>query len=188
MWADPKDPRRMMIGSDGGVSISTTRGQQWSRTRLPIGQMYHVATDNRIPYWVYGQMQDDGSMRGPSVVAGGGGISPAQWTSTAGCETGWATPDPVDPEHRLGRLLRRRRRALRRADRDGPHREPVAGEDDGRERRADQAADELDVPDRDLAARPQHRLRRQPVRPRDVRRRRALEGDQPRPDHKRQDA
>jgi photosystem II stability/assembly factor-like uncharacterized protein len=98
MWADPKDPRRMMIGSDGGVSISTTRGRQWGQTRLPIGQMYHVTTDTRIPYFVYGQMQDDGSMRGPSVVPGAGGISPAQWTSTAGCETGWATPDPVDPD------------------------------------------------------------------------------------------
>ncbi len=98
MWADPKDPRRMMIGNDLGVLISTTRGRQWSSMRLPIGQMYHVATDNRIPYFVYGQMQDDGSMRGPSVVPGGGSISSAMWTSTAGCETGWATPDPVDPD------------------------------------------------------------------------------------------
>ncbi len=98
MWADPKDPRRMMIGNDLGVLISTTRGRQWSSLRLPIGQMYHVATDNRIPYFVYGQMQDDGSMRGPSVVPGGGSISSAMWTSTAGCETGWATPDPVDPD------------------------------------------------------------------------------------------
>ncbi len=97
MWADPKDARRMMIGNDGGVMISTTRGRQWNFTRLPIGQMYHVATDNRIPYFVYGQMQDDGSIRGPSHVPGAGSISPAQWTSTAGCETGWATPDPVDP-------------------------------------------------------------------------------------------
>ena len=68
MWADPKDPRRMMIGNDVGVLISTTRGRQWNATRLPIAQMYHVATDNRIPYFVYGQMQDDGSMRGPSVA------------------------------------------------------------------------------------------------------------------------
>ncbi|MGE5278175.1 MAG: VPS10 domain-containing protein [Acidobacteriota bacterium] len=97
MWADPKDPSRMMIGNDGGVFISTTRGKQWSFTRLPIGQMYHVTTDNRIPYFVYGQMQDDGSMRGPSRSPGAPGILPAQWTSTAGCETGWATPDPVDP-------------------------------------------------------------------------------------------
>ena len=97
MWADPKNPSRMMIGNDGGVILSTTRGRQWNPIRLPIGQMYHVATDNRIPYMVYGQMQDDGSMRGPSLVPGGGSIPPALWTTTAGCETGWTTPDPVDP-------------------------------------------------------------------------------------------
>jgi photosystem II stability/assembly factor-like uncharacterized protein len=97
MWADPKNARRMMIGNDGGVMISTTRGREWSFQRLPVGQIYHVATDNRIPYWVYGQMQDDGSFRGPSQNPGGSGVSPAQWISTAGCETGWTTPDPVDP-------------------------------------------------------------------------------------------
>jgi photosystem II stability/assembly factor-like uncharacterized protein len=98
MWADAKDPRRMMIGSDGGVQISTTRGRQWNRVRLPIGQIYHVATDNRVPYMVYGQMQDDGSMRGPSNSRRGLRIHPALWTSTAGCETGWNIPDPVDPD------------------------------------------------------------------------------------------
>jgi photosystem II stability/assembly factor-like uncharacterized protein len=98
MWADPKDPRRMMIGNDGGVQISTTRGRQWSFVRLPIGQIYHVATDNRVPYMVYGQMQDDGSMRGPSNSRSGSRIHPALWTTTAGCETGWNIPDPVDPD------------------------------------------------------------------------------------------
>jgi hypothetical protein len=98
MWADPKSPSRMMIGNDGGVQITTTRGQKWSFVRLPIGQIYHVATDSRIPYWVYGQMQDDGSMRGPSNSRGGRRIPPALWTSTAGCETGWNLPDPVDPD------------------------------------------------------------------------------------------
>jgi len=97
MWSDPKDANRMMIGSDIGVLVSTTRGRSWNWTRLPIAQMYHVATDNRIPYDVYGQLQDGGSMRGPSRNPGGDGIPPALWTTTAGCETGWNTPDPVDP-------------------------------------------------------------------------------------------
>ena len=97
MWVDPKIPSRMMIGNDGGVQITTTRGRQWSFTRLPIGQIYHVATDNQVPYLVYGQMQDDGSMRGPSNSRSGSIIPPALWTTTAGCETGWNTPDPVDP-------------------------------------------------------------------------------------------
>jgi photosystem II stability/assembly factor-like uncharacterized protein len=98
MWADPANPRRMMIGSDGGVSISTTRGKKWAWVRLPIAQMYHVATDTRIPYDVHGQMQDGGSMRGPSRNPGADTIPPALWTTTAGCETGWAVPDPADPD------------------------------------------------------------------------------------------
>jgi photosystem II stability/assembly factor-like uncharacterized protein len=97
MWADPMNPSRMMIGSDIGVSISTTRGKKWAWERLPIAQMYHVATDTRIPYGVHGQMQDGGSMRGPSRNPGADTIPPALWTTTAGCETGWATPDPADP-------------------------------------------------------------------------------------------
>ncbi|HKT46749.1 MAG TPA: hypothetical protein VJP87_04430 [Candidatus Acidoferrales bacterium] len=96
MWADPKDANRMMVGYDGGVMISTERGREWKHIRLPIAQIYHVATDNRIPYYVYGQMQDGSPQRGPSNVPGEGGISASQWTTTAGCETGWNIPDPVD--------------------------------------------------------------------------------------------
>ncbi len=98
MWADPLDPSRIMIGHDLGVSITTTRGKQWNAMRLPIGQMYHVATDNRIPYYVYGHMQDYASVRGPSNSRSGFGIAASQWTTTAGCETGWNIPDPVDPD------------------------------------------------------------------------------------------
>lgn len=96
MWSDPKNPARMMIGSDGGVLISTERGRSWHLIRLPIAQMYHVATDNRIPYMVYGQMQDGMPLHGPSDVPGGGEIGAGEWTTTAGCETGWNIPDPVD--------------------------------------------------------------------------------------------
>jgi photosystem II stability/assembly factor-like uncharacterized protein len=96
MWADPTDPSRMMIGHDGGVMISTERGRAWKTIRLPIAQMYHVATDDRVPYMVYGQMQDGMPLRGPSNVPGEENISASQWTTTAGCETGWNIPDPVD--------------------------------------------------------------------------------------------
>lgn len=96
MWSDPKNPDRMMIGSDGGVSISTVHGKQWTQTRLPIAQIYHVATDTRIPYYVYGQMQDGSPLRGPSNNLGMPNIPAAEWITTAGCETGWSIPDPVD--------------------------------------------------------------------------------------------
>ncbi len=101
IWIDPTNPNRMAVANDGGVSISVTRGRTWYRVQLPIAQMYHVTVDNRIPYFVYGNEQDDPSYRGPSRVAGGGfgggQIPRSAWHAVAGGESGWATPDPVDP-------------------------------------------------------------------------------------------
>jgi photosystem II stability/assembly factor-like uncharacterized protein len=97
IWIDPTNPNRMAVANDGGVSISTTRGQTWSRIQLPIAQMYHVTVDNRIPYYVYGNEQDDPSYRGPSRTFGGGSIPRSAWQPVGGGESGWATPDPVDP-------------------------------------------------------------------------------------------
>jgi photosystem II stability/assembly factor-like uncharacterized protein len=58
--------------------------------------MYHVAVDNQVPYYVYGNMQDDGNMRGPSTSGGRG--SEADWDhGMGGCESGFTLPDVVDP-------------------------------------------------------------------------------------------
>ena len=100
IWIDPTNANRMAVANDGGVSISLTRGQTWNRIQLPIAQIYHVTVDNRIPYYVYGNEQDDPSYRGPSRSGGGGvsgSIPRSAWQSVGGGESGWATPDPVDP-------------------------------------------------------------------------------------------
>jgi len=95
IWIDPKDPNRMAVANDGGVSISVTRGRTWDRVQLPIAQMYHVTVDDRIPYNVYGNKQDGPSYRGPSRT--GVGIIPrSAWQGIGGGESGWSTPDPVD--------------------------------------------------------------------------------------------
>lgn len=96
IWFDPTNTDRIAVANDGGVSISVTRGRTWDRTQLPIAQMYHVTVDSRIPYYVYGNEQDDPSYRGPSRVAGGSQIPRSAWHSVGGGESGWATPDPVD--------------------------------------------------------------------------------------------
>ncbi len=101
IWIDPTNANRIAVANDGGVSFSVTRGKTWYRVQLPIAQMYHVTVDNRIPYYVYGNEQDDPSYRGPSRVLaggfGGGQIPRSAWHPVAGGESGWATPDPVDP-------------------------------------------------------------------------------------------
>ena len=98
MWIDPTHADRMIVGHDGGVSISTNRGKSWHRTQLPIAQMYHVTVDNQIPYYVYGNRQDGPSFRGPSNSRTGGGIPRGMWHGVGGGESGFATPDPVNPD------------------------------------------------------------------------------------------
>jgi photosystem II stability/assembly factor-like uncharacterized protein len=65
IWIDPQDPVRYVLTDDGGANINTKNGQV--RVSLPNGQMYHIAIDNRVPYWIYSNRQDDGTMRGPST-------------------------------------------------------------------------------------------------------------------------
>src|ERR1019366_623407 len=66
IWWDPKDPERYVLTHDGGATITTDHARTSSRVVLPIGQMYHVAVDNQMPYYIYSNMQDDGTMRGAS--------------------------------------------------------------------------------------------------------------------------
>jgi len=101
IWIDPTDAERMIVAHDQGLSISQNRGRTWFRQRLLNAQMYHVTVDNSIPYHVFGNKQDEPTYRGPSnsrVVGGrGAGISRGMWHAVGGGESGWATPDPTDP-------------------------------------------------------------------------------------------
>ena len=100
IWVDPKNPNRFALTNDGGLLVTTAHGRGFNRVTLPIGQMYHVAVDNQIPYDVYSNMQDDGNMRGPSTSFGfafGGGQQPGWDHAMGGCESGWTLPDLSDP-------------------------------------------------------------------------------------------
>jgi photosystem II stability/assembly factor-like uncharacterized protein len=96
LWIDPTNANRMINGNDQNVAISTTRARTWLRTNLPIGQMYHVTTDTRVPYYVYGNRQDGPSYRVPSNSRTGGAIPRSETHGIMGGESGFATPDPVD--------------------------------------------------------------------------------------------
>jgi hypothetical protein len=104
MWIDPTNGDRMIVGHDGGIGISINLGRSWHRVRLPIAQMYHVAVDNQIPYYVYGNMLDGPSTRGPSNSrktldwSVDSVIPRGMWHSVGGGETGWAIPDPENPD------------------------------------------------------------------------------------------
>jgi photosystem II stability/assembly factor-like uncharacterized protein len=97
IWIDPTNSDRRITGHDGGVSITVNRGKSWLRPQLPIAQLYHVATDNRVPYYVYGNRQDGPTAMGPSNTLSGSTIPVGAWREVGGCEVGFTIPDPEDP-------------------------------------------------------------------------------------------
>jgi photosystem II stability/assembly factor-like uncharacterized protein len=102
IWIDPMNADRILASNDGGVGISLNRGQTWERIQFPNAQMYHVTTDNQVPYYVYGNRQDGPSFRGPSNSRVYGysqfvtDISRGLWTTVGGGESGWTIADPTD--------------------------------------------------------------------------------------------
>jgi photosystem II stability/assembly factor-like uncharacterized protein len=100
LWIDPRSPERRILGVDQGAVVSVDDGATWSSWyNQPTGQFYHVITDNRFPYWVYGSQQDSGAAGVPSRTASSDGIDITQFHEvTAGGESDEIAPDPKDPE------------------------------------------------------------------------------------------
>jgi photosystem II stability/assembly factor-like uncharacterized protein len=96
LWINPNNTNHMYLGTDGGVYVSMDRGATWLFLQnLPVGQFYHVATDNQEPYRIYGGLQDNGSWVAPSAAPGG--VSNSNWMAIYGGDGFWTIPDPTDP-------------------------------------------------------------------------------------------
>ena len=99
LWIDPTDTERMILGSDQGTQITLDGGKTWSSWyNQPTAQIYHISTDNRFPYWVYGAQQDSGAVALPSRTTSYDGITMEQFHEvTPGGENGMIAPDPKHP-------------------------------------------------------------------------------------------
>jgi photosystem II stability/assembly factor-like uncharacterized protein len=98
LWIDPTNPNRLINGNDGGATISTDNGQHWTTLyNQPTAQFYHVTTDNRFPYYIYGAQQDNSTV-GIASASSEGGIDRANWYDVGGGESGYIAPDPTDPQ------------------------------------------------------------------------------------------
>lgn len=99
LWIDPANPRHLITGNDGGVSVSQDGGRT-NRfvSNLPLAQFYHVAYDLDVPYNLYGGLQDNGSWRGPSSVRQNGGLRNHFWKALAGGDGFETLPDPADSQ------------------------------------------------------------------------------------------
>jgi photosystem II stability/assembly factor-like uncharacterized protein len=102
LWIDPTNPDRIIESSDGGASISFDHGKSWTtEANQPTAQFYHVAVDNRFPYYLYGAQQDNSSIAIASMDDEGA-IVQRDWYDVAGGECGFVIPDPRDAQITYG--------------------------------------------------------------------------------------
>jgi photosystem II stability/assembly factor-like uncharacterized protein len=97
IWIAPDDPRTILLGSDQGAVITVNGGASWtSWYNQPTAQFYHVITDDRFPYRVYGGQQESGSA---GIVSRGndGAITFRDWHPVGTEEYGYVAPDPLHP-------------------------------------------------------------------------------------------
>ncbi|HUB82945.1 MAG TPA: hypothetical protein VMB03_29300 [Bryobacteraceae bacterium] len=99
LWIDSANSKRMIAGVDQGPTISLDGGHTWDLNwyNLPNGQFYHISTDNRFPFWIYGTQQDSGSA-GTSSRGAFGQITFMDWLPSVGAyEFGYVNASPLDP-------------------------------------------------------------------------------------------
>jgi len=102
MWIDPKDPRRMINGNDGGAQISFDGGATWSSVYTqPTAQFYHVVADTRFPYRIYGSQQDNSSVSIASR-SDNGAIGLRDFWAVGGGESGYIAVKADDPDIVIG--------------------------------------------------------------------------------------
>jgi photosystem II stability/assembly factor-like uncharacterized protein len=98
LWIDPDHPERMVTASDQGTVVTVNGGQSWSSWyNQATGQFYHVATDDRFPYWIYSGQQDSGTVRVASR-SDYGQLTFRDWHPVGGDERDYDLPFPGDPD------------------------------------------------------------------------------------------
>ena len=89
IWISPNHPKHMILGNDGGASISLNGGENWSSlVNQPTAEIYHIATDTHFPYRIYGAQQDNSTLCLPSRSEKGP-ISQMDWYDIGGGESGY---------------------------------------------------------------------------------------------------
>lgn len=97
VWIDPQDRNVILLGSDQGATLSVNYGRTWSSWyNQPTAQFYHVITDNRFPYRVFGGQQESGSAEVASR-SDDGEIDFSLFHPVGTEEYGYVAPDPLHP-------------------------------------------------------------------------------------------
>lgn len=94
---DPKNPKRILLGTDGGVYQSFASGKGWVHLNsFAAGEFYRIAVDMSTPYRIAGGLQDNLNWVGPSATRTKDGIVNSDWIDIGGGDGFYCVFDPYD--------------------------------------------------------------------------------------------
>ncbi|HYW30468.1 MAG TPA: glycosyl hydrolase, partial [Gemmatimonas sp.] len=118
MWINPDDSNHLVVGNDGGGTVTYNLGQRYSAQDFPTAQWYHAITTSHVPFHVCGSQQDNSTLCTPynwnlaaftqqnaprrdttprlfvDIASGGMAVS----YQVGGGEPGYIAPDPRNPD------------------------------------------------------------------------------------------
>ena len=96
---DPRDPRRLLLGTDGGPYQSWNSGKTWQHlNNFPAGEYYRINVDQAVPYRICGGLQDNLNWVGPSRTRTKDGIQNSDWINIGGGDGFYCVFDANDPD------------------------------------------------------------------------------------------
>lgn len=67
LWINPTNPNHIALANDGGLYTSYDKGENWMHhNNIPSGEFYNIVLSKTDPYMIYGGVQDDATVYGPS--------------------------------------------------------------------------------------------------------------------------
>ena len=95
LWINPANPGIMVLGNDGGATVTFNGGVSWStQANQPTAELYRVSLDNQFPYRLYAGQQDNTTISIPSRKLAG--VS-EHWYAVGGGEQGHIAVRPDNP-------------------------------------------------------------------------------------------
>jgi photosystem II stability/assembly factor-like uncharacterized protein len=96
---DPRNTRRLLLGTDGGIYQSYNAGEGWDfMNRFAAGEFYRIQVDSSRPYRICGGLQDNLNWVGPSATRSKEGIANSDWININGGDGFYCFFDARNPQ------------------------------------------------------------------------------------------
>ncbi|HLA77196.1 MAG TPA: hypothetical protein VJU18_06425 [Vicinamibacteria bacterium] len=96
---DPRSPKRLLLGTDGGAYLSVNGAEGWEHlARFAAGEFYRISADRSTPYRLCGGLQDNLNWVGPSRTSSKEGILNSDWINIGGGDGFYCVFDHKDKD------------------------------------------------------------------------------------------